>query len=156
MKIKEKKIKGAYEITLNPIKDTRGFFMRVFDDKIFKEFGITNKWVQENHSRSEQKGIIRGFHFQFPPYAETKLIRAVRGEAIDVFVDLRKDSPTFGQWDSVLLSEDSFNYAFVPKGFGHAICTLTDVCEVIYKVDNYYAPDYECGILWNDPDLKID
>lgn len=152
----EKKLKGAYEIKLKPIGDNRGFFMRTFDDNLFEATGIKNKWVQENQSRSTKKGIIRGLHMQLPPFSETKLIRTIKGEALDVFVDLRKGSPTFGQWDSVLISENLYNYALVPRGFGHAICTLTEECEVLYKVDNYYAPDYEIGILWNDEDLNIE
>ena len=156
MKIKEKKLKGTFEIILEPRKDKRGFFMRVYDEKIFKEFGIHRDWVQENHSRTVQKGIIRGLHFQFPPYAETKLIRVIHGSIFDVFVDLRKNSLTFGQWDSVILSEDKFNYAYVPRGFAHGFCTLTEYCEVVYKVDNYYAPAHEGGIIWNDRDLNID
>jgi dTDP-4-dehydrorhamnose 3,5-epimerase len=156
MEFIEKKLKGAFEIKLKTIKDSRGFFMRTFDDKIFTENNLDRKWVQENHSRSLNKGIIRGLHFQMPPYAETKLIRAIRGTVLDVFVDLRKDSPTFGQWDSVLLSDDRYNCALIPRGFAHGFCTLTDDCEVVYKVDNYYAPEYECGIIWNDPDINIE
>jgi len=156
MKIKEKKLKGTFEIILEPRKDKRGFFMRVYDEKIFKEFGIHRDWVQENHSRTVQKGIIRGLHFQFPPFAETKLIRAIRGSIFDVFVDLRKNSLTFGQWDSVILSEDKFNCAYVPRGFAHGFCTITPHCEVVYKVDNYYAPEHEGVIIWNDSDLNID
>ena len=156
MEIKKKKLIETYEIILHPFKDGRGFFMRTYDDKILKEFGIDRNWVQENHSRSIQKRIIRGLHLQLPPYTETKLIRVIKGIVLDVFVDLRKDSPTFGQWDSIELSEDKFNCAYVPRGFAHGFCTLTDNCEVVYKVDNYYAPEYECGIIWNDEDLKID
>ena len=156
MEIKEKKISGTFEIILNSIIDNRGFFMRTYDDKIFEEFGIDNKWVQENHSKSLDKGIIRGLHFQFPPFAETKLIRAIRGTVLDVFVDLRKNSKTFGQWDSVELSEENKKMVYIPRGFAHGFCTLTENCEVVYKVDNYYAPDYECGIIWNDAGLDID
>jgi dTDP-4-dehydrorhamnose 3,5-epimerase len=156
MKVIKRKIKGVYEIDLEPHKDKRGFFMRVYDEKIFKEFGLHRDWVQENHSRSLQKGIIRGLHFQFPPYAETKLIRAMRGSIFDVFVDLRKNSLTFGQWDSIVLSEDKFNCAYVPRGFAHGFCTLTPHCEVIYKVDNYYVSEHEGGIIWNDEELNID
>ena len=155
MKVIKRKIKGVYEIDLEPHKDKRGFFMRVYDENIFKEFGLHRDWVQENHSRSLQKGIIRGLHFQFPPYAETKLIRAIRGSIFDVFVDLRKNSLTFGQWDSIILSEDKFNCAYVPRGFAHGFCTLTPHCEVIYKADNYYAPEQEGGIIWNDEELNI-
>lgn len=156
MEFIEKKLRGAFEVMLKPHLDNRGFFMRTFDDEIFKEQDIERQWVQENHSRSVGKGIIRGLHLQMPPYAETKLIRAIKGEVLDVFVDLRKNSPTFGQWDSVLLSEKKHNCAFIPRGFAHGFCTLSEISEVVYKVDNYYAPEYECGIIWNDQDLKID
>ncbi len=155
MEFIEKKLKGTFEIRLKPVGDNRGFFMRAFDDKLFAAAGLDYKWVQENHSKSDKKGIIRGLHLQLPPFAETKLIRAIRGEVLDVFVDLRKESPTFGQWDSVLLSEKTYNYVLVPKGFGHAICTLTENCEIIYKVDNYYSPEHEAGIIWNDKDINI-
>jgi dTDP-4-dehydrorhamnose 3,5-epimerase len=156
MKLIEKKLSGVFEIQLNPHVDTRGFFMRTFDDSVFREFNLERKWVQENHSRSTQKGIIRGLHFQLPPYTETKLIRAIRGEVMDVFVDLREGSSTFGQWDSILLSENKFNCAFIPRGFAHGFCTLSDISEVVYKVDNYYSPENECGLLWNDPDIDIE
>lgn len=156
MEFIEKKLKGAYEITLKPIGDNRGFFMRTFDDILFKEKGLDFKWVQENHSKSERKGILRGLHLQLPPFSETKLIRAIRGEALDVFVDLRKDSPTFGQWDSILISEKLHNYVLIPRGFAHAICILTESCEVLYKVDNYYSPAHEVGIIWNDKSINID
>lgn len=156
MEFIEKKLKGTFEIKLKPIGDNRGFFMRTFDDKLFEAAGLGYKWVQENHSKSEKKGIIRGLHLQLPPFAETKLIRAISGEVLDVFVDLRKESPTFGQWDSVLLSEKTYNYVLVPRGFGHAICTLTENCEIIYKVDNYYSPEHEVGIIWDDKDINIE
>jgi len=156
MKILKKELEGVFEIILEPIIDQRGYFMRVYDNNKFKEKGINFEWVQENHSRSEKKGVIRGLHFQFPPFAETKLIRCIKGSIFDVFVDLRKNSPTFGQWDSVILSEENKKMILIPRGFAHGFCTLTDGCEVIYKVDNYFAPDYEGGIIWNDSSLKID
>ena len=155
MEIKERELKGIIEITARPLVDERGFFMRVYDKKILAEFGISNEWVQENHSRSEKKGIIRGLHFQFPPYTETKLIRCIKGAILDVFVDLRKGSPTFGQWDSIILSEENKKMVLVPRGFAHGFCTLTEESEVLYKVDNYYAPEYEGGIIWNDTDIDI-
>lgn len=156
MLIKERKIKGVFEVQLEPHEDRRGFFIRVYDDKIFKEHMIHRNWVQENHSLSVEKGVIRGMHFQFPPHMETKLVRVIRGQIYDVFVDLRKDSSTFGQWGSVKLSADNKKMIYIPRGFAHGFCTLTKNCEVIYKVDNYYTPDKEGGIRWNDPDLGID
>lgn len=155
MEFIKKNLKGVFEIRLKPIKDNRGFFMRAFDDKLFEKAGINNKWVQENHSRSEKKGIIRGLHFQLPPFAETKLIRCIRGKVWDVFVDFRKGSKTFGKWDAIELTEENKKMVLIPRGFAHGFCTLTDISEVVYKVDNYYSPEHECGLLWNDTDLKI-
>jgi len=155
MVIKERRFKGVFEIQLEPLQDNRGFFMRVYDEEIFKKHGIHKNWVQENHSLSIEKGIIRGMHFQFPPHMEAKLVRVIRGEIYDVFIDLRKDSLTFGQWDSIKLSADSREMIYIPRGFAHGFCTLTKNCEVIYKVDNYYAPDSEGIIRWDDPDLAI-
>lgn len=155
MEIKQLKLKDVFEITLNPRLDERGFFLRTYDTKIFDEAGINKNWVQENHSKTIKKGTIRGLHFQLPPFAETKLIRCIRGEILDVFVDLRKNSDTFGHWDSIILSEKKFNMVLVPKGFAHGFCTITDNCEVVYKVDNFYSPEFERGLLWNDNDLKI-
>lgn len=156
MEIKERKLKGVYEISLNPLGDNRGFFMRTFDESIFKEKDISRTWVQENHSRSETKGIIRGLHFQLPPYSETKMVRCIKGAVLDVFVDLRADSDTFGQWDSIELSEENKKMVLIPRGFAHGFCTLTDISEVLYKVDNYYAPTAELGLLWNDQQINID
>lgn len=156
MEIKERKLKGVFEITPNPIGDNRGFFMRTFDINIFRNAGIERNWVQENHSRSDKKNIIRGLHLQLPPYSETKLIRCIRGAVLDVFVDLRKNSPTFGNWDSVELNEESKKMVLIPRGFAHGYCTLTEESEVLYKVDNFYSPQAECGLLWNDTDIAID
>ena len=130
--------------------------MRAFDSETFEKAGLARPWKQENHSRSEQKGIIRGLHFQFPPFSETKLVRCIRGAILDVFVDLRVDSPTFGQWDSIELSEENKKLIFIPRGFAHGFCTLSEVSEVLYKVDNVYNREHESGLLWSDPDLAID
>ncbi len=156
MIIKERKLAGAFLIEPDPKEDHRGFFMRVYDDKIFAEHGLHRKWVQENHSLSRQKGTLRGFHFQFPADTETKLVRVIQGEVHDVFVDLRKGSPTFGQWDQIRLSAENRRMLYIPRGFGHGMCTLTDDCVMLYKVDNYYAPHNEGAIRWDDPDLGVD
>ncbi len=156
MEIKERKLKGVYEITLKPIGDERGFFMRIFDESIFKEKGLERKWVQENHSKSGAKGIIRGLHFQLPPFSETKMVRCINGTVLDVFVDLRKGSETFGKWDSIELSAENKKMIFIPRGFAHGFCTLTDISEVVYKVDNFYSNKNERGLLWNDMDINID
>ena len=155
MDVKERELKGVYEITLMPKKDKRGFFMRVFDDNIFSDFKLSYKWVQENHSRSLKKGIIRGLHFQIPPFSETKLVRCIRGAVLDVFIDLRKDSNTFGKWGSIELTEENKKMILTPRGFAHGFCTLADISEVLYKVDNYYSEEYELGLIWNDSDIGI-
>lgn len=156
MEFKELGIDGLFEINLKPHIDERGFFMRTFDNNEFKNKGLQRDWVQENHSRSEKKGIIRGLHFQVEPYSETKLVRCVRGEIFDVAVDLRKGSETFGKWFGVILSEGNKKMFFIPRGFAHGFCTLSDISEVLYKVDNYYSSEHERGLIWNDPDIAID
>jgi dTDP-4-dehydrorhamnose 3,5-epimerase len=155
MEFVESRLKGVYFVKLKPFEDERGFFMRTYDDNLFEQMNIHKVWRQENHSRSNQKGILRGLHFQLPPYSETKLVRCIHGEVLDVFVDLRDGSPTFGQYDSVLLSAENKTQVLIPRGFAHGFLTLSDVSEVVYKVDNYYNKDNERGLIWNDKDLGI-
>lgn len=156
MLIKEKKLKGVFEIELESHKDHRGFFMRTYDDTVFRNHGLHTDWVQENHSYSKNKGTLRGLHFQFPPHAETKLVRAASGEIFMAFVDLRKGSPTFGQWDSIILSENKLNMLYLPEGLALGMCTLTDKATLLYKMGNYYAPESQGVIRWDDPDIGID
>ncbi len=155
MIIKKGKIKGIFEINLEPHKDYRGFFMRTYDEKMFRNHGLHKSWVQESHSYSKKKDILRGLHFQFPPYTETKLIRTVIGEIFTVVVDLRKGSPTFGKWDSIIISETNKKMLYIPKGFALGVCTLTDNCTLLYKIDNYYTPEDQGAIKWNDLDIGI-
>ncbi len=155
MKFIPRVIKGIVEIQLEAIIDERGFFMRTYDDKVFRENTIHREWVQENSSLSKQKGIIRGLHFQFPPHNEAKLIRAIKGEVFDVFVDLRRGSPTLGQSGFLILSSRKKNMVFLPRGIAHGFCTLTTNCELEYKMDNYYDQKSAGIIRWNDPDLNI-
>lgn len=155
MKFEEKEIKGVFEVRLKPFQDERGFFVRTYDDKIFKEQGLDRKWVHENHSFSVKKGTVRGLHFQYPPDTETKLLRVITGEVFFAFVDLRKGSPTFGKWGSLILSGEKKNMLYLPRGMAPGMCTLTDDCHLAYKVDNYYAPANEDNIHWNDPDIGI-
>jgi dTDP-4-dehydrorhamnose 3,5-epimerase len=155
MIVTERKMKGVLEIALAPRKDDRGFFMRTYDRGILARAGADRVWVQENHARTLRRGTVRGLHFQLPPHAETKLLRAVRGKVLDVFVDLRKGSETFGEWDAVELSEDDPKMLLIPRGFAHGYCALTDMAEILYKVDSQYAPAAERGIRWDDPDLAI-
>jgi len=155
MKIKPLKLLGTHEILLEPKRDERGHFMRTYDEALFREHGLTTSWVQENQSLSTKKGVIRGLHFQRPPQAEVKLVRVVRGIIFDVFVDLRKASKTYGQWDSIVLSDENYKIVYIPNGFAHGYCTLTEGTIVLYKVDAYYAPEFEGGIRWNDKTLGI-
>jgi len=155
MNIHKRRLDGVFEIRPSPKMDARGFFLRTYDASLFRKFSIERNWVQENHSLSHKPGVVRGLHFQFPPHSETKLIRCIRGAIFDVFVDLRKGSPTFGQWDAIRLTEENKKMVLIPRGFAHGFCTLTENCEVLYKVDNYYAPEAEGGLLWSDPELAI-
>ena len=155
MTVRELNIKGLYEITLSPVMDFRGYFMRTYDRDFFKELDLDRIWIQENHSRSEKAGTIRGLHLQLPPFDETKLVRCIRGAVFDVAVDLRKESLTFGSWISTELSEGNKKMLYIPRGCAHGFCTLTDGAEVTYKVDNSYSVTHEIGILWNDKDLNI-
>lgn len=129
--------------------------MESYSQKTFAELGLQTVWVQENQSLSEKKYTLRGLHFQKPPFAQAKLVRAVRGEILDVFVDLRAGSPTYGVWDAIHLSEENCKAVYVPRGFAHGFCTLSETTVIQYKVDNPYAPDYDDGIRWNDPDIAI-
>jgi len=156
MEFRKLDIAGLFEVTLSPFTDERGFFMRVYDADEFARAGLHREWVQENHSGSVRKGVIRGVHFQREPYAETKLVRCIRGTVFDVAVDLRPGSPDFGRWRGIVLSEENRKMLYIPKGFGHGFCTMSDLSEVVYKVDNRYSPDDESGILWSDMDLAIE
>jgi dTDP-4-dehydrorhamnose 3,5-epimerase len=155
MVIKELEIPGIFEITNNPVADSRGFFMRTYDVDLFNNAGLHRDWLQENHSRSDQKYIIRGLHCQQNPFSETKLIRCIRGSIFDVAVDLRKNSPDFGRWLGLELSEENKKMLYIPRGFAHGFCTLTETSEVVYKVDNVYFREHEIGITWNDKDIGI-
>lgn len=152
----ERRLKGMYEINLNEVQDERGFFLKSYDKEVFDKFSLHREWVQENHSGTMNKGTIRGFHFQLPPYSETKLVRCTKGAVLNVFVDLRKDSSTFGQWDAIELSKKNRKMAYIPKMFANGFCILEDESELIYKSDNVYMPDYERRIAWNDKTLNID
>jgi dTDP-4-dehydrorhamnose 3,5-epimerase len=155
MKIKERKIKGVFEIHLEPNEDSRGFFMRTYDDKIFKKNGIDDNWVQENQSFSKKKGTLRGLHFQHPPYTESKIVRAISGEIFIAFVDLRKNSPSLGKWDSIVISAENKKMLYVREGFALGMCTLSNDCTLLYKMGNYYKPDCQGTIKWDDSDIGI-
>lgn len=136
--------------------DPRGAFAETYHRQELAEAGVTVEFVQDNHSRSPQKGTVRGLHFQIAPSAQDKLLRVIRGAILDVAVDLRPGSATYGRHVAVELSADNWRQLLVPKGFAHGFQTLTDDCEVLYKVTDYYTPAAERGLLWNDPALGID
>jgi dTDP-4-dehydrorhamnose 3,5-epimerase len=135
--------------------DTRGFFSEAYSKRAYAAIGILNEFVQDNHSLSRKRGVVRGLHFQRPPFAQAKLVRVVRGAIFDVVVDIRAGSPTYGSHIATVLSAEDWNQIFIPAGFAHGFCTLHDETEILYKVDSYYAPAHDCGIRWNDPALNI-
>jgi dTDP-4-dehydrorhamnose 3,5-epimerase len=145
-------------LTVRPKKfgDHRGFFSEVFKNDVLKAQGIDEPWSQDNHSFSAARGVLRGLHFQKAPFAQTKLIRVTRGAILDVAVDIRKASPTYGKHVAVELSAENWMQLLIPVGFAHGFCTLTENVEVIYKVTAPYAPDCEGGVMWNDPELGIE
>ena len=156
MKIRKLGIEGIVEIIPVRHGDGRGFFSEVYNEKLLGKAGIDTKWVQDNVSLSPSRGTIRGLHFQEPPAAQDKLVRVPRGRILDVVVDLRKNSATFGQSLTVEISAEQWNQLLVPVGFAHGLITLEDDTEVHYKVSNFYAPEHDKGILWSDPGLNID
>ncbi|MFQ2011235.1 dTDP-4-dehydrorhamnose 3,5-epimerase [Aeromonas veronii] len=136
--------------------DERGFFFESFNNKWFEEaVGYPVTFVQDNHSKSS-KGVLRGLHYQLPPHAQGKLVRCVAGEVFDVAVDIRKSSPTFGQWVGVHLSGENKRQLWIPEGFAHGFVTLSDTAEFLYKTTNYYVPQSEGSIRWNDPQVGIE
>lgn len=152
----ETKLKGAFIIDVKRLEDERGFFGRSWCKTEMEEHGLKSNVVQANVSFNHKKGTLRGMHFQFSPYQETKLIRCTRGAIYDVIVDLRKDSPTYKQWIGVELTEDNFRMLFVPEDFAHGFITLQDNTAVTYQVTQFYTPGAEGGIRWNDPALDIE
>jgi dTDP-4-dehydrorhamnose 3,5-epimerase len=155
MKFTETPLADAFVIEPRIFKDQRGFFTETYNKRIFEDNGFKIDFVQDNHSFSKEKGVLRGLHFQKPPYAQTKLVRTLMGSVYDVIVDLRKSSPTYGKWIGFELSAENMKMLLVPKGFAHAFCTLDPESVVHYKVDDFYAPKSESGIIWNDPVLDI-
>lgn len=156
MKFEETKIKDVYIITPDVFGDNRGFFMESWSRRKMEEAGLHYDFVQDNHSMSAVKGTLRGIHFQRNPWCQAKLVRCTRGAVLDVAVDLRKASPTYKQWVAVELTADNKKQLLIPRGFGHGFVTLTDDVEFLYKADNYYAPEADGGILWNDPEIAVD
>ncbi|WP_163859869.1 dTDP-4-dehydrorhamnose 3,5-epimerase [Paenibacillus elgii] len=157
MKVTKTKFEGILLIEPVVFGDSRGFFMESYnEEKFFKETGIQYSFKQDNQSLSAEVGTLRGLHYQLNPKAQTKLVRVMAGAIYDVVVDIRKNSPTFGQWMGFILSSYNKRQLLVSKGFAHGFCTLTPNTEVFYKVDEYYSPEHDRGVLWNDPSLAID
>jgi len=156
MKFHPTPLKGAYTIEPERRGDERGFFARVFCQNEFVQTGLTPQFVQVNNSLSAKKGTLRGLHYQLAPKAEVKVVRCVRGALWDAIVDLRPDSPTFTQWFGAELTAENRLMMYVPKGFAHAILTLTDDTEAFYMVDEFYGPEQERGLRWDDARFKID
>lgn len=135
--------------------DERGFFFESFNQQTFEELtGLKRSFVQDNHSKS-QKGVLRGLHYQLPPKAQGKLVRVAQGEVFDVAVDIRKSSPTFGNWVGEILSAENKRQMWIPEGFAHGFITLSETAEFLYKTTEYYAPEYERCISWEDPSINI-
>jgi dTDP-4-dehydrorhamnose 3,5-epimerase len=148
-------IPDVFVFTPKRFGDDRGFFVETFNRALMEPMTGALDWVQDNHSRSDPKGTLRGLHFQSPPFAQDKLVRCVRGSILDVAVDIRHGSPTFGRHVAATLTAEGGEQIFVPKGFAHGFVTLEQGCEVIYKVTNYYSAPDDRGLRWNDPALGI-
>lgn len=156
IEVRKTALEEVVEIIPQKFGDSRGFFSEVYNAATFREAGIDLDFVQDNHSLSAQRGVLRGLHYQLPPRAQDKLVRVVRGAILDVVVDIRRSSPTFGRWVSVELSDEKWNQLLVPKGFAHGFVTLTENAEVLYKVTDYYSAEHDRSIRWDDPQIAID
>ncbi|MCA3695832.1 dTDP-4-dehydrorhamnose 3,5-epimerase [Aquidulcibacter sp.] len=156
MKIEPTSLNGPAVIMPTRFGDHRGFFSQTFVAQTLYDAGIADQWMQDNHSFSAERGVVRGLHWQSPPFAQAKLVRVTRGTIYDVIVDIRRGSPTYGQHIGVELSAENWQQLYVPIGFAHGFCTLTDETEVVYKVSAGYAPAHEGGLFWADPDLQIE
>ena len=156
MKFTKKTLEGLYIIELEPMRDERGWFTRLFCEEEFRAAGLDFPVKQMNRSFNNAKGTIRGMHFQTAPKEEGKIVQCIRGKMFDVAVDLREGSPTYGQWEGVELTEDSMTLFYIPKGFAHGFQTLTDNVEVQYWMSEMYSPEHGSGVRFNDPKLAID
>lgn len=156
IEVEKTALDGVLVLTPKRFADARGFFTESYNAKRFGEAGIDVAFVQDNHSYSARAGTVRGLHFQAPPFAQSKLVRVLRGAIIDVAVDARKASPTYGRWVGVELSADNGRQIFVPQGFLHGFITLTPDTDVAYKVDAFYDMESDGAVKWDDPDLAVD
>lgn len=156
MKVIETEIKDLYMIEPQVFGDNRGWFMESWSQKKMEEVGLFYNFVQDSHSFSEKKGTLRGLHFQKGSSSQAKLVRCVKGAVFDVAVDLRKNSKTYKKWVGCILSEENKKQFLIPRGFAHGFLTLTDNVEFVYKADNYYDPQADRNIIWNDEEINID
>jgi len=154
IKVKKTSLEGFLIVELETFKDDRGFFLETFQEKNYKEAGITDKFVQDNQSRSS-KGVLRGMHFQVKR-PQAQIVTVMRGSIFDVGVDLRQNSSTFGQWYGVELSDVGQRQVYMAPGIAHGFCVLSDLADLHYKVSRFYDPDDECGMVWNDSEVNID
>lgn len=155
MKITKTNLEGLLVLEPTVFGDHRGWFMETYNETVLKETGIELTFVQDNQSFSAAKGTLRGLHYQLNPKAQTKLVRCTKGSIFDVAVDIRKGSPTYGEWFGIELSAENKKQLLIPKGFAHGFMTITDDVEVQYKVDEFYSPECDRGIIWNDPIIGI-
>ena len=155
VKLRRGKIDGFVELIPEVYEDERGFLARIYEERIFRELGLPTTWTEESHHHTVKRNILRGLYVQIPPFSEGKLLRVTRGEMFWVSVDLRKNSKTFGLWDSVVLSDKAKNILSTAPGFAHGCLSLTDDVDLIIKSDNYFSPEHGVGIIWNDADLNI-
>jgi dTDP-4-dehydrorhamnose 3,5-epimerase len=155
MQIDRAEIPDVLIIRPKKFGDVRGFFSEVFKNADLKAHGVDLDWMQDNHSFSQSRGVLRGLHYQAAPEAQAKILRVIRGAIYDVAVDIRRGSPTYGRHVAIELSEANWSQLFVPVGFAHGFCTLTENVEVIYKVSSPYAPACEGGLMWDDPEIGI-
>ena len=156
VKVEKTALPGVVVIEPRVFRDSRGFFTESYNRQAFSDAGIEAEFVQDNHSLSVPAGTLRGLHFQRPPMEQAKLVRVTAGAVYDVAVDIRPGSATFGKWVGAILSAANHRQLFVPRGFAHGFCTLVPNTEVMYKVDNYYSPEHDGGILWNDPEISVE
>jgi len=156
MKVTETRLQGVYVVEPQVFGDARGWFTESWSEKKLAAAGIKVDFVQDNHSYSAQKGTLRGLHYQLNPMCQAKMLRCTRGKIFDVAVDIRKGSPQYGQWVGVELSAENHKQLFIPRGFAHGFITLVDDVEVQYKADNYYAPECDGNIRWDDPDIGVE
>lgn len=155
MKFLNTDIKGVYIIDLEKLEDHRGFFARTYCDNEFANHGLETNWVQMNHSLTINKGTVRGLHFQRAPKTEIKLVRCIRGAVFDVILDIRRESKTYGEIFSVKLTSENHRMLYIPAGFAHGFQTIEQNTELLYMHSEFYSPNYEDGILYSDPDVKI-